>query len=119
MNIEYLAKKIVSDQESPEDYEKCSKALSCDLPALYNEISIYFARSFMSGSLSYEDADFAMNGVWSSMLDYIMKKDAPMVEPCYSIYCAFDEGEYDHRDGCDPVEKYTKPALEKLLQAGA
>jgi len=81
----------------------------------FNLVSIRIAENFMSGELSYTDADFAMNGVWPVMLDYIMKNDIPLVEPCYAIYEAFDQGEYDHKDGSDPVEKHTKPLLIEVL----
>ena len=119
MKIEDLAKKIIEDQESSEDYSACSKFMNYDLPRTFNELSIYLAKSFLNGSISYSDADFAMNGVWPAMLDYTMEKNISLVEPCYSIYCAFDEGEYDHKDGSDPVEKYTKPALSEVLQSNA
>ncbi len=119
MRIEKLVNKIVQDTESPDDYENCCEVIGSELSNVFNEISIHLASSFLDGKTSYDDADFAMNKVWSAMLNYIMEKDIPLIEPCYSIYCAFDEGEYDHRDGSDPVEKYTKPILKLLLKRNA
>ncbi|MDX1538713.1 hypothetical protein [Arsukibacterium sp.] len=115
MNIEDLISKIVEDKEEKGDYDSCASEMNVELPQLFNLVSIRIAENFMSGQLSYTDADFAMNGVWPVMLDYIMKNDIPLVEPCYAIYEAFDQGEYDHKDGSDPVEKYTKPLLIEVL----
>ena len=115
MNIEILIKKIVEDKEEKNDYVSCASELNVDLPQLFNLVSIRIAESFIGGQLSYTDADWAMNGVWPVMLDYIMENNMPLVEPCYAIYEAFDQGEYDHKDGSDPVEKYTKPLLVEAL----
>lgn len=119
MKIEELANKIINDSEVSSDYKECAKVIGISLDEVFNELSIYIARSFLNGIFSYDDADFAMNAVWSAMLGYVMEKDIHVLEPCYSIYCAFDEGEYDHRDGSDPVEKYTKPLLKQILEQNA
>jgi len=115
MNIELLINSIVEGKEQKSDYAHCASEMNVRLPQLFNLVSIRIAKSFMSGHLSYADADFAMNSVWPAMLDYIMKSNISLVEPCYAIYEAFDQGEYDHKDGSDPVEKYTKPLLVKVL----
>ncbi|SUI88586.1 Uncharacterised protein [Shewanella putrefaciens] len=116
MNIEELFKKSLTDDLSYGDFEMLSAAEGVSIEDAFNRISIFIARKFDAGEVSYEDGDYAMNGVWPIMLDFIMKQDIPLVEPCYEIYCAFDAGEYDHRDGADPVEKYTKPAIKDVLK---
>ncbi|WP_225318932.1 hypothetical protein [Cellvibrio sp. KY-GH-1] len=119
MKIEELANKIIDDSEMPDDYKACAKAIGIGVEDVFNKLSIYMAFSFLNGVFSYDDADFAMNAVWSAMLNYVMEKDIHLVEPCYSIYIAFDEGEYDHCDGNDPIEKYTKPLLKRILEQNA
>lgn len=116
MNIELLIKKIVEGEEQKGDYAYCASEMNVELPQLFNVVSIRIAKSFICGHLSYTDADFAMNSVWPVMLDYIMESNISLVEPCYAIYEAFDQGEYDHKDGSDPVEKYTKPLLVEALR---
>ncbi|WP_370980222.1 hypothetical protein [Agaribacterium sp. ZY112] len=116
MKIETLIDKIIADKEENGDYHSCASEMNIELPELFNLVSIYLAKGFMSGQISFSDADFAINGVWPVMLDYIMENKAPLVEPCYAIYEAFDQGEYDHQDGCDPVEKHTKPLLVEALK---
>jgi len=81
---------------------------------LYNELALIIARRFISGSMSFEDADLAINSIWSLMI-MNTENDACLAEPAYSIYQAFDGGEYDHRDGDDPIEKFTKPRTAELL----
>ena len=116
MSIDDLFRKLIEGKESAHDFAECASQLGCGMSDLFNKISVLSASKFLEGSLSFEDADGAMNGVWGAMLHYTTENNLQLVEPCYSIYCAFDEGEYDHRDGSDPVERYTRPALEDLLK---
>jgi len=116
MSIDDLFKKLVEGTEEAQDFVDCANRLGCSMPDLFNKLSLLSATRFLEGSASFEDADGAMNGVWGAMWHHSVENNLQFVEPCYSIYCAFDEGEYDHRDGSDPVERYTRPALENLLR---
>lgn len=83
---------------------------------LYNQVALIVAKRFHAGTLSYEDGDAAMNAVFG-----MMTEDAgnghpdPWVQPAWSIYLAFDEGEYDHGGSSDPVETFTRPQIRDVL----
>jgi hypothetical protein len=51
--------------------------------------------------------------IFGMMLD----GDRPLesVQPAWSIYLAFDDGEYDHGDGRDPVDSFTRPQIRNIL----
>ena len=83
---------------------------------LWNIMALHIAREFHSGSLNYEDADVAANSIWMKMIPDDAKDGFILPEPAYSIFCAFDEGEYNHGDDSDPVETITKPKIEKILK---
>jgi len=116
MNIEKFGEKSIKEDITLDDFERYSTQSGVEMEESFNGLSLFIAKRFDQGEMSYEDGDFAMNGVWPVMLDYIMANDIPLIEPCYEIYCAFDAGEYDHGDGCDPVEKYTVPAIKEVLK---
>jgi len=116
MNIEKLFRKSTQEDFSIEDFELFSDHEGIELPESFNTLSMSVARKFDNNEISYEDGDHAMNKIWTIMLNYIMEKNINLIQPCYSIYCAFDHGEYDHRDGSDPVEQYTRPAIREILQ---
>jgi hypothetical protein len=37
------------------------------------------------------------------------------IQPAWSIYLAFDEGEYYHGGSTDPVESFTRPQIRNIL----
>lgn len=117
MDIEKLYKKAITSKLLLNDIELYSNSINVSIEDTFNEISLLFALRFNEGSTSYDDADCAMNRIWSLMLDYVIKMDICLLEPCYSIYCAFDAGEYDHQDNADPIEKYTKPTIREILES--
>jgi len=84
----------------------------------FNSLSISVARRYQSQSLTYEEADYAANLIWSAMVqDCVDREDqGGFAQPAYDIYEAFDAGEYDHGDGDDPIEKYTKPRIKEILE---
>ena len=109
MNIETLLAKLVEGNAGASDFALCSTQSNCSRAEVLNAVSCLIATRFLNQNITYEMADAAMNAVWAAMLEYTSENNLPLVEPCYTIYLAFDEGEYDHGDGADPVEKYTKP----------
>ena len=82
-----------------------------------NAIALTVAKRFDDSSMAYEDADSVMNTIFALMIHEATRQGDGFVlaEPAYSIYLAFDAGEYDHHDGQDPVERYTKPMVKKAL----
>jgi len=83
-----------------------------DLFEFYNALALQIARLFIEGMMSFADADAAINNLNTIWLDDAIKYDFP--EPAYSVYLAFDAGEYSVDDK-DHVEIYTKPELRRLL----
>lgn len=82
-----------------------------------NAIALAVARRFDDASMTYEDADAAMNTVFSLMTrDAGRQRDGfELAEPAFTIYEAFDAGEYRRCEGEDPVERYTRPLVRKVL----
>ncbi|MEP5764108.1 MAG: hypothetical protein ABJ308_05925 [Halieaceae bacterium] len=70
----------------------------------YNHISLHVAQRFDEGSMSFAEADLAMNTIFGLMINDVCEHNRDLAQPAYAIYEAFDAGEYDHGDGADPVE---------------
>ncbi|MNI99887.1 hypothetical protein D3C73_1590840 [compost metagenome] len=71
----------------------------------------------MDGSLTYEFCDDVMNGIINAVVEVSMTEDMP--QPAFSLYQAFDQGEWlrsDDPPGTDTGEKYTKPVVVKIMQ---
>ncbi len=81
-------------------------------------MALAIAKRFDANTMSYDHADSAMNAIYGMMIeDAVQYGDGFMLpEPAFSVYIAFDEGEYDHDDGEDPVEKYTKPRIAEIVK---
>nr|WP_010133770.1 hypothetical protein [Microbulbifer agarilyticus] len=116
MTIEEIIKKTLKNGLSYKDLEGFSTQEGTSVEDSFNRVSLYIARKFDVGEMSYEDGDYAMNEVWNIMLDYIVNQDIPIIQPCYDIYCAFDAGEYIHKDETDPVAEYTRPSIKAVLK---
>ena len=108
---------IGGDIKRDDAYSYC-KANNTDISALWNSMALFIAKAFHKCEMNYEDADRAMNSIWLQIVVDMeaLGNDYEFPELAYSIYCAFDEGEFDHGDGDDPVEKYTKPTIEKIIK---
>jgi hypothetical protein len=98
------------------DAESYCTAKGIEITDLYNEVALTVAKRFHTGTLSYEDGDGVMNAIFSMMADDAGNNHPnPWVEPAWSIYLAFDEGEYYHAGSTDPVETFTRPQIRDLL----
>ena len=86
---------------------------------VWNSLAIAIAERFLSDQLTFDAADHAINVLWSLMVQDVGESEGArsLPEPADSIYLAFDAGEFDHSDGADPVEKFTKPELQKIIDA--
>lgn len=83
---------------------------------LLNLLAISVARLFITGARDFHYCDEVMNIVISDIVDLSMHADMP--QPAFSIYQAFDAGEYWHSgDDRDvfPWEKWTRPELNRIL----
>ncbi|MBV4473428.1 hypothetical protein N8H74_04800 [Pseudomonas sp. B2M1-30] len=91
--------------------------LQIDSRDLLNQLAISVARLFITGSRDFHSCDEVMNTVISDIVDLSMHADMPL--PAFSIYQAFDAGEYWHSDDdrdVFPWEKWTRPELERILR---
>lgn len=90
--------------------------LQIDSRDLLNQLAISVARLFITGTRDFHYCDEVMNTVISDIIDLSMRADMP--QPAFSIYQAFDAGEYWHT-GDDrvvfPWEKWSRPELERIL----
>lgn len=82
-----------------------------------NELSVAVAEGYLQGSLLYDFCDGVMNGIINAVVEVSMANDMP--QPAFSLYQAFDQGEWFRSDDppeTDPSEKYTKPVVEEIMR---
>lgn len=100
------------------DLNPIVQRLQVDRRDLLNQVALAVALRFTSNSRDFEFCDDVMNGLIGAIVDLSLRGHMP--EPAFSIYQAFDAGEYCHhgdpREVC-PWEKYTRPELERILAA--
>jgi hypothetical protein len=93
---ELQAKLCEASDSSPEDAAEAFDALGLEIAGRYH-----------SGQLSFEDADYAANDMWSAMCHGRLFTDFFDQERAAArVYLAFDEGECRHpsdKDEVDPV----------------
>ena len=119
--LERIIAQAIQGNISREEATALCEASSIGLDDLYNRMSLTIARKFDTAEMSFEDADLAMNDVYRMMVEDACKFGDwfEFAEPAFSIYRAFDSGEFDRGDGVDPVDKYTRPEIRRLIgQAG-
>ncbi|HEY7767681.1 hypothetical protein [Longimicrobium sp.] len=87
------------------------------LPELYNGLALEVARRFLDGRMHFDDADELANTLSAMMISDAADHGDGFVlpQPAWSIYEAFDAGEWNRGEPDDPVERYTRPLLEALL----
>jgi hypothetical protein len=81
-----------------------------------NDFARHVGESFLNGSLTYELADRAMNGLY--IYCYHLDVDRGMPDYAFRMFNAFEESEYIHYgDTPDTIqhEKYVKPLVLELV----
>ena len=116
-NMDCIDNSIVQLKEGKADHASIRECLTpeTDLYELYNALALRIARLFLAGSLPFSEADSAINSLNIIWTDDAIKYDFP--ELAYSVYLAFDAGEYSVDDK-DHIELYTRPALRRILHGG-
>ena len=111
--LERIIQNATSGRMNRAGAEAHCAAENIELTDLYNRIALIVAQRFYNGTLPYEDGDGVMNAIFGMLID----GDKPMesVQPAWSIYLAFDEGEYYHGGSNDPVESFTRPQIRNIL----
>jgi hypothetical protein len=114
--LEPIIQQASTGKISRSDAEAACSAQGIEMTDLYNRVALMVAKRFHAGTLSYEDGDAAMNAVFYMMTDDAVNGHPdPFVQPAWSIYLAFDEGEYCHGGSTDPVETFTRPQIRHVL----
>ncbi|MDQ3818163.1 MAG: hypothetical protein M3362_10775 [Acidobacteriota bacterium] len=114
--LELIIQQATTGRINRADAESVCATTGIEMTELYNQIALIVAKRFDAGSLSYEDGDGAMNAIFSMMADDDANgHPAPYVEPAWSIFLAFDEGEYFHGGSSDPVETFTRTQIRVIL----
>ncbi|MFT3890791.1 MAG: hypothetical protein QM730_04085 [Anaerolineales bacterium] len=114
--FELIISQAINNEIVRQDVEMLCESRDIAVGQLYNEIALVIAKRFDSKIMSYEDADTAMNAIFSMMVEDAGNGEVnPFAEPAFSIYGAFDMGECVLHEGEDPVETYTRPAIRSFL----
>ncbi|MBP0463587.1 hypothetical protein J5Y09_06670 [Roseomonas sp. PWR1] len=79
--------------------------------AALNGLALHLADGFSKGVFDFHFSSGVVNVLWPN----VAAAAPPLPEVFYGVFEAFDAGEYDHGDGKDPVETYTRPAIVDLL----
>jgi hypothetical protein len=108
-SLEQLIQQASTGRIDRAEVESFCAAEGIEVSDLCNRVALIVAERFQGGVLSYEDGDGVMNAFFALIVEN------QTVEPAWSIYLAFDEGEYDHADSTDPVESFTRPQIRKIL----
>ena len=87
---------------------------------ILDEISIEIARQYSEGQLSFEEADMAVNGIWSFVCsdEFLDSNDRMIPEITKAIFEAFDQGEFWYKGDAeseDPELKYTLPLVKQII----
>ena len=112
--LEQLIQNATSGRMNRSAAEDLCAAENIELYDLYNRIALVVAERFHKGTLSYEDGDGVMNAIFGMLVNG--DKPIDSVQPAWSIYLAFDEGEYYHNGSSDPVESFTRPQICQILE---
>jgi len=96
------------------DVTRWNKLTGGTRQSLYGELALYLARGFHSSELTFRFCDAVANDLFGIMLSGAERDWSDLFD---EVYCAFDEGEYDHRERPDedPIEVYTRPMIAQIV----
>jgi hypothetical protein len=118
-DIDGLVQRLLDDDANLAIFDEVSGPHGVAFNEVCNAAALAVAHRFRSGVLIFSDADLAMNRLFAIMVNDMNRQpqsEVELAEPAYSLYCAFDAGEYDHGDGKDPVETITRPEVQRLIR---
>lgn len=114
-SLESFARSVIDAVVPSAVFNELCTIRAADMSGLLDQLARHIAQGYRDGAWSFEDADGAMNNLWAFLCS---QKDFEIPPYFYGVYEAFDAGEYYHSgDTHDvlPVERYTKPLIEKIL----
>ena len=90
--------------------EQWSHSYGLNRASLYDAIAAELALGFHNGTLDYEFCDAVVN----DLVGIHFEEDNSLF---WQVFLAFDAGEYGHDGdrGVDPVEKYTRPEITRIV----
>jgi hypothetical protein len=96
------------------DIEKWSAGMNVPSADLYDSIAMYLAQGFHRNELPFSLCDAIVSDIYG----IITASNEKRPELFWSIFLAFDEGEYYHRSNWDedPVEAYTRPLIGQIIE---
>lgn len=98
------------------DIQRWSALLLEPRSTLYDQIAMNLAQGFYASEMTFAFCDAVVNDLHG----LITTNDELRPALFWSIYLAFDEGEYYHKNNRDedPVEVYTRPMIASIVAAG-
>jgi hypothetical protein len=111
-NVRFTGHKV---RVTRDDINRWNELTSGTTRSLLGEIGLYLAGGFHSSELPFWFCDAIANDLFVIMTHESPAEDWSDV--LFEVYCAFDEGEYQHREkqDDDPVEVYTRPMVAQIL----
>ncbi len=117
--MDSIVDELYKEEFSKEKLTNYLKNNNLSLSQFCNNIAIFIANKYLidGSDDSWELCDLAINSLSAYIFKIGENEDLP--EPAWSIYLAFDNGEFYH--DCDdhntnPITKYTIPSLKKILK---
>lgn len=117
MEMEEIRQKIHDNSASLKDFQIYAEKNNIDTNTAFDTLALIYAREFLEGKISFEDADGMINSIWWIMCDYVSKSNKKLAVIAYSIYEAFDAGEGPIRESGDPIKIKTIPMSKGLLDS--
>jgi hypothetical protein len=117
MTLDEIARISALREPNDAEIDQLCLAISRDRYGVLDAISLHIAHQFAAKHLSYDNADSMVNHV----MGYCCRLEK-FPELMWSIYLAFDRGEYYHPDENQdehPSERYTRPMILEILSQQA
>jgi hypothetical protein len=119
MELEARAGEDGWTQLDDSDFDRWTAGSGMAQAALMDDLALHLAREFDAKRLSFAFCDSVVNDLWAVLVGRLAKgADIPWPNTYDEIYGAFDAGEFHRRADpadVDPVEKYTRPAIRRIL----
>jgi hypothetical protein len=97
-----------------DDIDRYATSMNLSREQFYDAALLYAGEAFYRGEIPFDTGDAVANTLWG-LSNFTLEGRAR------AVFLAFDEGEYYHKhdpEGSDPVQIYTRPQLEAVLQRG-
>ncbi|MBJ6985745.1 hypothetical protein [Luteimonas sp. MC1750] len=110
--IHQLAEKSSVGDLTVDEVQAYASAEFLTTGQVYDALAFHLAMGYAAGALEYHFCDSAMNFVMG-----LTRYEVPTF--AWSVYSAFDEGEFYHAGDSqevDPAEKYTRPWIIRILR---